>query len=147
MTKAQGHGQSECFKCKKEGKYSLTWTSFLYKIKDDEHLYCYECATELEGEKMKLEDAIKIIEHYHKHIEIGMPGYAIAIETILKELENSISKDKIKDEIKEIETRINQIKKDSNKCVDRVEMRIMSDEIFTLKRIKEKFEKLLKGDD
>lgn len=41
MEKAKGEGQSEC---KKKGKWSLTWTSFLFKIENDEHLYCYECA-------------------------------------------------------------------------------------------------------
>lgn len=35
MIRAYGHGLSECYKCKKEGKYSLTWTSFLYKTKKD----------------------------------------------------------------------------------------------------------------
>ena len=52
MIKANGYGQSECYKCKQEGKYSLTWTSFLYRIENDnfEHLYCYDCAKELEGD-------------------------------------------------------------------------------------------------
>ena len=53
MIKAKGNGQSECFKCKSEGRYSLTWTSFLYHIDNDkEHLYCFKCASEMErGEK------------------------------------------------------------------------------------------------
>ena len=34
MIQAKGNGLSECFKCKSEGKYSLTWTSFLYYIKN-----------------------------------------------------------------------------------------------------------------
>ena len=53
MIPAIGHGQSECCKCKEEGKYSLTWTSFLYRIKNDNYdgLYCYDHAKELEGEK------------------------------------------------------------------------------------------------
>lgn len=33
-------GQSECYKCKENHKYSLTWTSFLYEY--EEHYYCYE---------------------------------------------------------------------------------------------------------
>ena len=51
MIKAEGHGQSECYNCKQNGKFSLTWTSFLYRIEKDnhEHLYCYECAKELES--------------------------------------------------------------------------------------------------
>lgn len=51
MIKAEGHGQSECYECKKQGKWSLTWTSFLYRIEKDnyEHLYCYECAKKLEN--------------------------------------------------------------------------------------------------
>lgn len=44
MKQAKGHGQSECCECKKAGKYSLTWTSFLYKIENDNNLYCYEHA-------------------------------------------------------------------------------------------------------
>ena len=50
MIRAYGHGLSECFKCKKEGKYSLTWTSFLYKTKKDnyEHFYCFQHCKELE---------------------------------------------------------------------------------------------------
>lgn len=53
MIQAKGHGQSECFNCKKNGKYSLTWTSFLYKIKNDnyENLYCFECAKKLESSR------------------------------------------------------------------------------------------------
>ena len=50
MIKAEGNGLSECCECKKQGKYSLTWTSFLYKIKNNDYtkLYCYEHAKELE---------------------------------------------------------------------------------------------------
>lgn len=55
MIKAEGHGQSECYQCKKEGKYSLTWTSFLYRTEKDNYknLYCYECANKLEKENLK----------------------------------------------------------------------------------------------
>ena len=51
MIKANGNGQSECFECKNKGKWSLTWTSFLYRIELDnfEHLYCFECAKEKEN--------------------------------------------------------------------------------------------------
>lgn len=49
MISAYGNGQSECYLCKKEGRLSLTWTSFLYRIENDyEHLYCYKCAKRLE---------------------------------------------------------------------------------------------------
>lgn len=50
MIQAKGNGQSECFQCKKEDKWSLTWTSFLFKISNDNytHLYCYHCAKKLE---------------------------------------------------------------------------------------------------
>ena len=33
-------GQSECYECKRNNKYSLTWTSFLYEYK--ENYYCFE---------------------------------------------------------------------------------------------------------
>lgn len=50
MIKAEGNGQSECYLCKKNGKWSLNWTSFLYKTEKDnyKHLYCYECCKKLE---------------------------------------------------------------------------------------------------
>ena len=50
MIQAKGHGQSECIQCKKEGKFSLTWTSFLFKIPNDNYTncYCYHCAKKLE---------------------------------------------------------------------------------------------------
>lgn len=48
MINAKGHGQSECFLCKSKGIFSLTWTCFLFKIDNDEHLYCRDCARELE---------------------------------------------------------------------------------------------------
>lgn len=53
MIKANGNGLSECYLCKLKGLYSLTWTSFLYKIENDNHLYCYKCARELEGRETK----------------------------------------------------------------------------------------------
>ena len=47
---AIGNGQSECCICKKEGKYSLTWTSFLYTFINTKsnNLYCYTHAKEIE---------------------------------------------------------------------------------------------------
>lgn len=52
MIQAKGYGQSECYECKKHGKWSLNWTSFLYKLNnDDGHFYCYECAKKLESRK------------------------------------------------------------------------------------------------
>lgn len=44
MIEAEGEGQSQCYQCKKEGKFSLTWTSFLYRTEKDnyKHLYCLE---------------------------------------------------------------------------------------------------------
>lgn len=52
MIRAVGNGQSECYLCKKAGKWSLTWTSFLYRTEKDNYqeLYCYECAKKLEKE-------------------------------------------------------------------------------------------------
>ena len=48
MLRAKGNGQTECAECKRQGKWSLTWTSFLYHIENDENYYCYECAKKLE---------------------------------------------------------------------------------------------------
>lgn len=51
MIKANGNGLSECFECKKNGKYSLQWTSFLFRTEVDNytHLYCYECCSKIEN--------------------------------------------------------------------------------------------------
>ena len=50
MEKAKGNGLSECYLCKKENKYSLNWTSFMYKTAKDnfKHLYCYEHCKQIE---------------------------------------------------------------------------------------------------
>lgn len=57
MVQAQGNGQSECYQCKKNGKYSLTWTSFLYKTEKDnyKHLYCYKCCKNIEERGINIE--------------------------------------------------------------------------------------------
>lgn len=73
MVKAQGHGLSECWECKKEGKYSLTWTNFLFRTEKDkfEHLYCFEHAKILENEEkrrktMKIENKEKFLNEFLK---------------------------------------------------------------------------------
>lgn len=57
MIKAEGHGQSECYECKKQGKWSLNWTSFMYKTDVDnfEHIYCYECCKNIEERGINIE--------------------------------------------------------------------------------------------
>lgn len=37
MIKAVGNGQSECCECKKNGRWSLTWTSFLYRTEKEKN--------------------------------------------------------------------------------------------------------------
>ena len=51
MEKAKGNGLSECYLCKKNNKYSLTWTSFLYRTYKDnfKYLYCFDCCKKIEG--------------------------------------------------------------------------------------------------
>lgn len=56
ISKAVGEGQSECRTCKENGKWSLTWHSFLYKVENKDGVYCYECAKELVKEMMKNEE-------------------------------------------------------------------------------------------
>lgn len=94
MIKAEGNGLSECYNCKQNKKYSLTWTSFLYKIKCDnfKNLYCYECAKKLEQrngvKKMKFEDLFKVAEEKYqcdndkdfKTIKIKYDYFTISIE-------------------------------------------------------------------
>lgn len=54
ICKAEGHGQSECRRCKELGKWSLTWTSFLYRIEGINGYFCYECTKEIEKEGIQL---------------------------------------------------------------------------------------------
>ena len=53
IRKAEGNGQSECTRCKEMGKYSLTWTSFLYEILGMKGLYCGKCVTLIINESRK----------------------------------------------------------------------------------------------
>lgn len=57
MVSAEGNGQSECYLCKKNGKWSLTWTSFLYRTYKDNYknLYCYECCKKIEEGEIYIE--------------------------------------------------------------------------------------------
>ena len=54
ICKAEGHGQSACRRCTELGKYSWTWTSFLYKIEGINGYFCYECTKEIEKEGIQL---------------------------------------------------------------------------------------------
>lgn len=61
-------GQSECYECKRNNKYSLTWTSFLYEYK--ENYYCFECIINilLEQENQYLKKVIdEAIEYTNNH--------------------------------------------------------------------------------
>ena len=51
--KATGNGQSECTRCRNNGKWSLTWTEFLYKIFNEEEngIYCYDCIIAIAKER------------------------------------------------------------------------------------------------
>ena len=61
IRKAEGNGQSECTRCKANGKYSLTWTSFLYEISGMKGLYCGKCVTLIINESRKDESNDKDI--------------------------------------------------------------------------------------
>ena len=52
IIRAEGNGQSSCYKCKQEGRWSLNWTRFLYRIEKDNynHLYCWKCANKINEE-------------------------------------------------------------------------------------------------
>lgn len=51
MIEGKGYYLSSCYQCKKENRYSLTYTCFLYRIPNDnfKHAYCYNCAKKLEN--------------------------------------------------------------------------------------------------
>lgn len=47
IAKATGNGQSECRRCKEQGKWSLTWTCMLYTIEGKDGFYCWDCAKKI----------------------------------------------------------------------------------------------------
>ena len=53
ISKRNGEGQTECFGCKKKGRFALNWDSFLYNYNDE--AYCLECLME-ELEKLTKEN-------------------------------------------------------------------------------------------
>ena len=57
-------GQSECYECKRNNKYSLTWTSFLYEYK--ENYYCFEhiAIILLQQENQRLKDNWNELKEY-----------------------------------------------------------------------------------
>lgn len=61
ITKRNGHGQTECKRCKDNGKWSLTWDSFLYNFNDKP--YCFECLMEM------LEESQQIIDELEKWLK------------------------------------------------------------------------------
>lgn len=65
-------GQSECYECKRNNKYSLTWTSFLYEYK--ENYYCFEHIVNilLQQQNKKQKEVIdKAIEYINKMFNTG----------------------------------------------------------------------------
>lgn len=57
ISKRTGNGQTECTRCKDNGKWSLTWDSFLYTFNDKP--YCFNCLMEmLEEIQLKIDKAI-----------------------------------------------------------------------------------------
>lgn len=52
ISKQNGEGQTECFGCKKKGRFGLNWDSFLYNYNNE--AYCLECLIE-ELEKLTKE--------------------------------------------------------------------------------------------
>lgn len=59
IRKAEGHGQSECRRCKELGIWSLTWTSFLYTLDGHDGYYCWEHARELQNSDENLQKTCK----------------------------------------------------------------------------------------
>ena len=42
-----GNGLGSCTRCEEKGKWNRAWMSFLYKIKDMDGCYCYECVKDI----------------------------------------------------------------------------------------------------
>ena len=89
-------GQSECYECKRNNKYSLTWTSFLYEYK--ENYYCFEHIVNilLQKENQKYKEVIekiktRYIDYYGTTKEVN-DNYVLRnvlkeISDLLKEVE------------------------------------------------------------
>ena len=61
VAKCKGEGHSSCRNCEKEGRYSRTWTCFLYRIKGLEGMYCWKCIKECSD---TLKEAIIIVDDF-----------------------------------------------------------------------------------
>lgn len=50
MKQCEGEGQGSCYGCYiKKGFWNRIWMCFLYHLDNDNgHIYCYECAKEIE---------------------------------------------------------------------------------------------------
>lgn len=71
---------------------------------------------------MKLEEAKRKLDYYKKILlvtdETGTPNdFAEAIETVLQALDNSVSKDKVKERIEETDLKINNLKTEISKTL------------------------------
>lgn len=42
-----GDGQCKCKSCEKKGKYTVSWTSWFYKLSEDDKVICEDCLREL----------------------------------------------------------------------------------------------------
>lgn len=70
ITKRTGNGQTECKRCKDNGKWSLTWDSFLYTFNDKP--YCFECLMEeLENLQKRNDKAIDLVERLIKEYKLN----------------------------------------------------------------------------
>lgn len=78
-------GQSECCECKRNNKYSLTWTSFLYEYK--ENYYCFEHIVNilLQQENKQLKDNWNKLGEY-----IGAEWYCYDNESVECEVAGDI---------------------------------------------------------
>lgn len=47
ITQAQGEGHGRCKLCKENGKFTMNWMCFLWKIEGKDGVYCKDCVDKI----------------------------------------------------------------------------------------------------
>lgn len=92
-------------------------------------------------------NAIKFLDYINNIPENKMYGIIKTKRITILTKQEVISIQKVENKIEELNKRIKQIEKDSKYCSDRAEGRIMSDELYTLKRMRDILQELLESEE
>ena len=92
-------------------------------------------------------DVAKLDDVKFTNLEFASVRALREIQSLRRELKNSIPKSKAKEKIEELETKLEVFNKDIRYCKDRVELRLMNDEIYVLRRCRDLLQELLESEE